>query len=73
MAEEVAAAATAIAAAIRGVAPTAVPQRVNLQPFSGGPLEDIRIFREQLAQLNLHKYQQLDALVTLNYTSKAVL
>ena len=25
-----------------------MPQRVNLQPFSGDPLEDIRIFREQI-------------------------
>ena len=48
MAEDVAAAATAIAAAIRGVAPFSVPRTVNLQPFSGGPLEDFRIFREQL-------------------------
>ena len=48
MAANVAAAATAIAAAIRGVATTSVPQTVNLQPFIGGPLEDFRIFREQL-------------------------
>ena len=48
MVEDVAAAATAIAPAIRGVAPISVPQKVKLQPFSGGPLKDFRIFQEQI-------------------------
>ena len=48
MAADVAAASTAIATAIRRVAPTSVPQTVNFQPFSGDPLVDFRIFREQL-------------------------
>ena len=35
-------------AVVCGVAPTSIPQSVNLQTFSGGPFEDFRILREQL-------------------------
>ena len=48
---DVAAAANAIATAIRGIAtppPAAAPQSVSLTPFTGTVTEDFRVFREQL-------------------------
>ena len=49
---DVAAAANAIATAIRGIAPpppaAAAPQSVSLTPFTGAVTEDFRVFREQL-------------------------
>ena len=48
---DVAAAANAIATAIRGIAPpppAAAPQSVSLTPFTGAVTKDFRVFREQL-------------------------